>query len=491
MKKYLLYSLLGATALFTTACDEDFNEDVVPPQEWDQEEAIALPGMTAKGAENLDLRAVEGDSISVFTTTFSGAIPDSSTVGNYRISFTADKEGAKATEFSTNQQGLIAKKAIQEMIEKDYGKQPVLRNYKAVVCANVITNDQASLLKSETTFSAIPKAPFISSGYYMIGNICEWNPEKMLSFNHSDKDVYEDPVFTLNFETKDKDQYWKIVPQSNVDKGNVWAKGLEGVLGIAENGNSDATGQLITAEDKEGAKDVGAGRIEKPGIYRMEINMMSYTYNITQIAPEYYLVGALQGWNSDATNGMTCTLYPTDAMHFSYTTKFENDANLKIWLGSEFGNWDKAMGTAVDGDQSPEGKIGGGGAIKCPEPGSFYKFSVDFTANTYQWTKVENQTPAEFEKIGLIGNFNNWAGDAFMTQVAPHNWYIAGLKIAENGELKFRANADWKTNWANGANLADQHYGVGVQDGGNLKIQAGTYNVFFNDITGEFVFKKL
>ena len=483
MKKYLLYSLLGATALFTAACDEDFNEDVVPPQEWDQEETITLPGLTATGATEINLAEIEGDSLAAFSATINGALPEGATVSNYRIALTAQKEGATAVTFPTGANGNVAKQAIQEMIEADYGKRPVARMYDAVVYADVMTNGQASLMKSETTFSATPIAPFISSGYYLIGNMCDWDANKIIAFTHSDKDVYEDPIFTLNFETKGDNNYWKIIPQENVDAGDIW-NGPQGAVGVAVDGDPSLEGTLIN-------KDAQAARIEKAGMYRMTLNMMDYTYSIKEIAPEYYIVGAMQGWNSDVEKGMICTLYPKDAMHFSYTTKFEGDGNLKIWLGSDFGNWDNAMGTAVDGDQSPEGKIGGGGAIKCPEPASFYTFAVDFSSNTYTWTKLDNQEPTEYEKIGLIGDFNGWGGDAFMTQVTPHNWYIAGLEVAADGGIKFRANADWGTNWGAKVNIADQAYGVGTNGGDNIAIQAGTYNVFLNDITGEFVFKKL
>ena len=484
MKKYLLYSLIGATSLFA-ACDEDFNEDVVPPQEWEQEETIILPGLSVTGAENLNLGKVEGDSVTAFTATIDDSkLPEGSYLNNFRVAFTAQKEGAVSVTLPAGKNGNIAISSLQEMIENDFGKRPEVRKYDAVVYADVMTNGQASLLKSEMTFSASPKAPFIASQYYLIGNMCDWNAEMIIPFTHSDKDVYEDPIFTLTFSTKGDNNYWKIIPQGNVDAGDIW-NGPDGVVGVKVDGDASLKGTLICGEG------VQAGKIEKDGMYRMTLNMMDYTYTITEIAPEYYLVGALQGWNSNAENGMTCMLYPTDAMHHSFTTKFENDANLKIWLGSEFGNWDKAMGTAVDGDQSPEGKIGGGGAIKCPEPNAYYTFSADFAANTYKWTKLENQTPAKFEKIGLIGDFNGWGSDAFMTQKAPHNWYIFGLEIASDGGIKFRANADWGTNWGAKINIAEQNYGVGTNGGDNITIQAGTYNVFLNDITGEFVFKKL
>ena len=40
------------------------------------------------------------------------------------------------------------------------------------------------------------------------------------AFKHSDKDVYDDPFFTLTFETTKADQYWKIIPKKNgeIDK---------------------------------------------------------------------------------------------------------------------------------------------------------------------------------------------------------------------------------------------------------------------------------
>ena len=481
MKKYLLYSMLGAVSLFSAACHEDFNDDVAAPQQWEQEETITLPGFSAKGTEGLNL-ADAGDSIQIFTPSIDFTLlPEGAVVDKYRIQLTADKEGATPKTLYTNSEGKLPTDSLQDQIEKDFGKRPVLRTYNAVVYADVMQGAQASLLEAKTTVTAIPVAPFISSGYYMIGNICEWNAEKMIPFNHSDKDVYEDPVFTLMFTTLQNDSYWKLIPQSNVDAGDEWAEGPKGVLGVATDGDPSLEGKLTTTKPQ-------AGKIEKQGMYKMTINMMDYTYKIEEVAPEYYLVGALQGWNS---NAKTCMLYPEDPMNQSYTTKWEGDGNLKVWMGSDFGNWDKAMGIANDGDQSLTGKFGGSGAIKCPEPGTYYTFAADFSKNSYKWTKLENQNPREYKAIGLIGNFNGWGGDAAMTQVTPHNWYLQGLTINEAGDIKFRADNDWKDDWGGGFDLNEKNSGILTYKGDNMKIAAGTYNVFMNDITGEFVFKKL
>lgn len=487
MKKILLYSLLGATALFNAACDEDFNEDVVPPQEWNQEEAIQIPSFKAEGVENLDLNKIEGDSVVAIKTTCDvSLLPEGSTIGNYRVTFTADKEDAKAVTIKASNNCNMAIKDLQAMIENDYGKRPEIHKYNAVVYANIITNGQASLLKSETSLSVSPKVPFIDTKYYLIGDMVGWTQEQMIPLNHSNKDVYSDPLFTIIFTTTKDNQCWKIIPENNIKRGNIWIEDAQGVVGVEKDGDTSLKGQLV-AKPK-----VGAGKIEKAGMYRMNLNMMDYTYSITQIAPEYYLVGDFKGWGNNAETDMTCTLYPKDAMHQSFTTKHSGNGNIKVWLGSEFGDWAKIMGTEIDGDNSLTGSFKiNGGAIQCPEPNVYYTFNADFSTNTYEWIKLDNQEPTEYEKIGLIGIGNDWNNDKFMSQVAPHNWYYKGLDVEKDTEGKFRADGKWDVDWGGNINIADSNSGQSQKKGPNMKIPAGTYNVFFNDITGEFVFKKL
>lgn len=484
MKRYLLYSMLGAASLFTAACHEDFNADVAAPQQWEQEEAIALPGFSVQGTTELKL-AEANDSVAVFTPSIDVTqLPTGAVVDQYRIQLTADKENATPVILEASKDGKVLTSALQAQIEKDFGKRPELRKYNAVVYADVMQGTQASLLEAKTEVTAIPVAPFIDKAYYLIGDMCGWDAAKILPFNHSDKDVYDDPEFTIMFSTTAENNHWKIITQTNKDAGNVWIEGPTGVVGVEKNGDPSMEGKLITTKPQ-------AGKLEKQGLYKMTINMMDYTFKIEEIAPEYYLVGALQGWNNNPASGMKSILYPKDVMNQSYTTKWTGDANLKIWMGKEFGDWSKAIGTEKDADQSPSGTLGGGGAIKCPEPNAFYTFAVDFGKNTYTWTKLDNQTPKEYKTVGLIGNFNGWGGDEAMAQVTPHNWYLQGLTVKESGEIKFRADNDWKDDWGGGFDLNDTNSGTLVYKGGNMKIAAGTYNVFMNDITGEFVFKKL
>lgn len=334
---------------------------------------------------------------------------------------------------------------------------------------------------------AVPEAPFIDAAYYLVGNLTEWGLDTKLKFAHSDADVYEDPVFTLMFTTTKDDQYWKIIPQGNVDKGNIWAveNDPKGVVGVETDGDDAMSGKLLTTTST-GVKAY-AGKIAKAGMYQMTINMMDYTYTIKQIAPEYYLVGKLQGWDIE---NKTCLMYAETPMVQSYTTQWNDDANLKIWLGSDWGVWENAYGAKDDGDNSVEGKIAGSGAIVCPEPGAFYTFKVDFSTMTYKWTKLENQNPTAYENVSLIGVGGKWndGDDIDMTQVAPHNWFIE--KTIPEGSFKIRANHEWNdaANWGFAEGQEFSSTGKLITSGGSkdIKVSAGKYRIFFNDITLEY-----
>ena len=257
------------------------------------------------------------------------------------------------------------------------------------------------------------------------------------------------------------------------------------------------SGKLLTTNSK--GNKAGAGKIAKAGIYQMTINMMDYTYTIKQIAPEYYLVGKLQGWASEPKD-KTCLMYAETPMVQSYTTQWNDDANLKIWLGSDWGDWNNAYGSATMADaNTPTGKLkvdNNAGAIICPEPGAYYTFTADFSTMTYKWTKLANQNPTEFEYVALIGVGGKWSNgddidDIDLKQVAPHNWYKANVKIPAGG-LKIRADHKWRDdgNWgfAEGQNYESK--GTLITSGGsnNIPVPAGTYNIYFNDITGAYAF---
>ena len=467
------------------SCTEDYT-DWANPQTNPEEEAVSFGDGSVTPVDVINLADVTGDKVKV-----ASIVAPTSTKDTYTPSFKINLDGQS---FDIDADGNMAKADLVNYITGKYGKRPVERDIDATLDAWQSNGSIAAKMATSETFQvkAVPEAPFIDAAYYLVGDLTEWKLDTKLKFAHSDVDVYEDPVFTLMFTTTKDNQCWKIIPQGNVDAGNIWAveNAPKGVVGIEQDGDNAMSGKLLTTNSK--GNKAGAGKIAKAGMYQMTINMMDYTYTIKQIAPEYYLVGKLQDW-SDKPENKTCLMYAETPMVQSYTTQWNDDANLKIWLGSDFGVWANAYGAKDDGDNSVEGKIAGSGAIVCPEPGAFYTFKADFSTMTYKWTKLENQNPKAFETVSLIGVGGKWndGDDIDMTQVTPHNWFIETTLPV--GGFKIRANHGWNEggNWGYTADQKFTSTGKLFNDGGSGDIKiatAGKYRIFFNDITNEYAF---
>ena len=499
MKKLSLYISIALAGLFMGSCSEDF-KDWADPQTNPQEDAITIPGYQASAVSALDLAKVAEDSVNVYTIS-SATLPEGFELGNSRIELTPEGvENATATEVKTSNDGKATKADLQALIESVYGKAPVARTFAGHVYTTAVKDGQAALIDAgKINVVVTPNAPYIASGYYLLGDMCgsgKWALGDCIKFSHSDADVYEDPEFTVMVTTTADNQYWKIIPQGNIDAGNPWAiqNDPKGVLGVTKNGDDAMSGTLVTSVTKDdGTTDApNAAMIAKAGIYQITINMMDYTYSIKQISPEYYLVGALQSWSD---KNMSCLMTAESAMVQSFTTKWTGDANMKIWLGSDFGKWNNAFGSASgDGESAAEGKLkANGGAIVCPEKDAYYTFTADFSTMTYKWTKLANQNPTEFEYVGLIGVGGKWSDgdDIDLKQVAPHNWYLAKQEIPAGG-LKIRADHKWRDdgNWgfAEGQNYENKGTLITSGGSGNISVPAGTYNIYFNDITGAYAF---
>ena len=469
------------------SCTEDYT-DWGNPQSNPEEEAVSFGNGSVTPEGVINLADVTGDKVKV-----ASIVAPTSTKDTYTPSFKINFDGQS---FDIDADGNMAKADLVNYITGKFGKRPTERDLDATLDAWLSNGSTAAKMATSAKFQvkAIPEAPFIDAAYYLVGDLTEWKLDTKLKFAHSDADVYEDPVFTLMFTTTKDEQCWKIIPQGNVDAGNIWAveNAPKGVVGIEQDGDNAMSGKLLTTNSK--GNKAGAGKIAKAGMYQMTINMMDYTYTIKQIAPEYYLVGKLQDW-SDKPENKTCLMYAETPMVQSYTTQWKDDANLKIWLGSDWGTWSSAYGSATMADaNTPTGSLksdNNAGAIICPEPGAFYTFKVDFSTMTYKWTKLENQNPTEFEHVSLIGVGGKWndGDDIDMTQVTPHNWFIETTLPV--GGFKIRANYAWNKggNWGYTADQEFTSTGKLFNNAvsGDIKIAtAGKYRIFFNDITNEY-----
>ena len=448
MKKYLVYSLFGAAALSMASCDEDFN-DVAAPQEWAQEEAITLPGLSISPVATVDL-ANAGDSVAIFNPSVNGTLPEGATVANFRVDLAAEN-GTSTLNASTT--GKVATADLQAAIEKAYGKRPEAREFAATVYANIMTNGQASLIKSETTVTAIPQAPQISQNYYLIGAPSAWEPTCVtMPFNHSGKDVYEDPIFSIVFPVADGETWFAVADDITVETAD-WKQ----VFGCAEgNGENGEEGVLKRRAD---LTDDGSFKVVVDGdakFIKMTLNMMEYTYKIEKLnfAEFIYVPGNHQGWAPDKAAALQSPNF--DGVYVGYTYlngnfKFTKERN---WNGEyNFNDFATKDDIFFNND---------GSNINISEEG-FYQIKADVASSNLSAVKTT---------WGIIGPAQDggWDTDTDMTWNAADESWTATVELAAD-EFKFRANDAWAINV--GGSLDNL-----TQDGGNLKVtEAGTYEV--------------
>ena len=450
MKKYLLYSLLGVAALSATSCNEDFNEDVAAPQQWEQEAAITLPTVTAKPVVSIDL-ATAGDSVKVFTTS-DVTMPEGTTITNYRLEMTTETN--HKAEIKADDNGKIATAELQTFIENSYGKRPTERLIWTNVYANLMKDGQASFLNlGSIEFKATPAAPQISKNYYLIGAPSAWDPTCVtMPFNHSDKDVYEDPIFTIVFPIADGETWFAVTDDITVEK-NDWSQ----VFGCAEgNGNNGEEGNIKRRAE---LTDDGSFKVIVNGdakFIKMTLNMMEYTYKIEKLnfAEFIYVPGNHQGWAPDKAPALQSPNFDGVYVGYSYLNgnfKFTKERN---W-NAEYNFNDFATKDAIFFNND-------GSNINISEEG-FYQIKADVASSNLSAVKTS---------WGIIGpaQAGGWDKDTDMTWNAADESWTATVELAAD-EFKFRANDDWGINV--GGSFEDL-----TQDGGNLKVtEAGTYEV--------------
>ena len=260
-----------------TSCNGNY-DDWADPQTNAQEDAVTIPGYTATSAGNIDLNN-EGAAVKVATLS-TASLPEGSTIENNRVKLTPTGDNIKDAlpkTFDLTLDCLADSTELQAFVENAFGKRPVARTFKAHVYSNVnYKGDDVYVDAGEFDINITPAAPNIEPVYYLVGDVAGgWTKNNILKFTRSDKDIYEDPYFTVAFKTTAANQYWKIVPQSNVDNDDLFAAGA---LGTVKDGDKSLSGKLTI-------NNPGAGVVEKPGSYAMVINMLTNEYTIVKTDP--------------------------------------------------------------------------------------------------------------------------------------------------------------------------------------------------------------
>lgn len=450
------------------SCTEDYT-DWANPQINPEEEAVAFGNGSVTPVDVINLANVTEEKIQVASI----VAPTSSDAGytpTIKINL-GDKT------YDIDNDGKMATADLASYISETYGKRPIEHDINATLDAWFNNGSTVVKMATSETFQvkAIPVAPVIDEGYYLVGDMFNaegvdgWNTvSAKQAFKHSDKDVYDDPIFTLTFETKEANQCWKVIPKKNIDAETFWAAG---VVGPKIDGDDSMTGLLTNADAK-------AGKIAEPGKYKLTLNMMDYSYTIEKVMydPFIYFIGSTDGWGSndqklalvdEETGTYTGYVYIADPNGAGFEFKFQR----------EQGNWDTAIGasnfvTFKDAAKDPQN--GNNLGVNAGE--GVYYMDVNLSEGTITATKVES--------MGMVGQFQGWDKEAPvpMTWNAEEYCFEATMAAGVTADgWKFIVNKDWPINLGGSIDNLEQ-------DGANLTVAGNTIKLYPTRKTNDNIF---
>lgn len=184
--------------------------------------------------------------------------------------------------------------------------------------------------------------------------------------------------------------------------------------------------------------------------------------------------GTAAGW-SVTSNNMPIYRDPKENAKHYYTGFFNKDG---FKLIEQIGFWAPAYGTngakvqyrATESDTDP-------GVFPTAAAG-YYSFELNLEDLTYKITPYTGPmtTYATITLAGsvLTGDDAGWNMDVPLVQSTfdAHIWKVT--QTLKAGNMKFKANGGWDLSWGD--------------NGGNIFVEAGKYEIWFNDLDGRYMF---
>ncbi len=196
-----------------------------------------------------------------------------------------------------------------------------------------------------------------------------------------------------------------------------------------------------------------------------------------------YLVGdaTTAGWNVN-NNNMPLFADPNDNTKHYYTGYFKAHVdgfkvlgNIDSWLPA-YGHDGTTVVKRTSFDQT--------------DPSSFpiatdgyYTFEINIQDLTYKLDEYTGSTATTYSEIfysgsTISGDDDNWGNESIALTKStfdPHIWKVSGQTLKE-GNMKFHT-AGWAKEWGN--------------NGGNIFVEAGKYDIWLNDLDGRYTFIKV
>ena len=509
MKKLGLYTV-ALLSMGLVACNQDFDTEFVPqanlPESLLQMSDVTVAANSAttiKLTDFIDEEAGTEEVIPIGTVSVKeGAMP-ANTVLKAMVEFSKTEDFNESITLDANSldgESEISVKAsdLQNAYFNNITRNPAETPLYIRTILHTVTDGTAEAIVgkpgenyfAQRTVQFTPlKKVVIAQNYYLVGGPNDWAKsatDKMVKFEHSSKDVYEDPIFTVVFDAnKDGDTWFAIGDDEACEAigDNDWSK-LLGIVG----GNNEATEGRLDFRYNMGADNsfkVAAGTAKK---IKVTLNMMDYTFTVQAInvADAYYLVGGPEDWAGSAASKSQKFSHSNASIAEDpvFTYVLEGTGG-DIWFAigddeacdaiANDNDWSKLYGTTsgngnngLTGSLARRSALTDDGSFKVDGSAKFIRIQINMATLTY------TITPLNFaEYIWQAGNGNGWGNPAAPLYGPEGDGKYTGFMYLD-GEFKFRSGEDnwdapdWGTGGSNGT-LAEQ--------AGNLNAAAGYYKV--------------
>ena len=508
MKKLGLYTM-ALLCMGLVGCNQDFDTEFVPqtnlPESLLKASDVSVATATATTinlADYIDEEAGVDQNIAIGTVSVAeGAMP-ANTILKALVEFSKTEDFAESITLDANSldgTNEISVKAsdLQDAYFNNITRNPAQTPLYIRTVIHTVTAGTAEAIvgKPGENFFAERNVQFtplfkvqISPAYYVIGAGAGWSADgaRTQKFQHSDADVYDDPIFTIIVDAGGDDCWFAIGDDTAID---AVADGDWNQLFGTKGGSEDLTGTMDRRYNLGGDHSfhvTGAKKI------RITLDMMEYSYKIepVNIADAYYLIGGPGEWNATSAKTMKFSHSSKDVFEdpvFTYT--FEGTGG-DMWFafGDEeaidavaAGTWNKLFGTKgestdLSGSFDRRYNLDGDHSFCVDGKAKFYRVSINMADMKY------TITPLNFaEYIWEAGVNNNWGSDAQPLYCSDGNGTYKGFFYAQDadwsggkGAFKFQKEFNnWDVNYGFGS--GNDSAGTLVEGGDNIMVTPGFY----------------
>ena len=518
MKKLGLYTM-ALLCMGLVSCNQDFDTEFVPqtnlPESLLKASDVSVATATATTinlADYIDEEAGVDQNIAIGTVSVAeGAMP-ANTILKALVEFSKTEDFAESITLDANSLDGTNEISVKASDLQDAYFNGITRNpaqtplYMRTEIHTVTAGTAEAIVgkpgenyfaERNVQFTPLKKV-VIAQNYYLVGGPNDWQKsavEKMVKFEHSGADVYEDPIFTVVFDASAEGDTWFAIGDDEaceaIGNGD-WSK-LLGIVG----GDSEATSGRLDFRYNLGSDNsfkVAAGTAKK---IKVTINMMDYTFTVQAInvADNYYIVGGPQDWAGSAASKAQKFSHSSasvvDDPVFTYV--FEGTGG-DIWFAigddeacdaiKNNNDWSKLYGTTsgngnngLTGSLARRSALSDDGSFKVDGTSKFIRVQINMATLTY------TITPLNFaEYIWEAGVNNNWGSDAQPLYCSDGNGTYVGFFYAQDadwsggkGAFKFQTEFNnWDvTNYGIGS--GDDASGTLTVGGDNIMVTPGFY----------------